>query len=150
MNSLKIGRLMKKLCKHQFLGVFAADRLPTHLPPKRPLLLICNTDKHNEPGEHWVAIYIDEDMCGEYFDSYGLPPLATFENFLNRFSNSWIYNDCKIQSVISHFCGHYCIMYGVLRCLNYTMYDIVSIFTDDTALNDWTVHNFVCNKISKM
>lgn len=150
MNTLDIENLVKRLCAEKYLGVFAADRLPTHLPPRRPLVLVCNTDKHSEPGEHWVVIYIGEDSRGEYFDSYGLPPPPAFETFLNKFSNTWIFNDFKIQSVISHFCGHYCVMYCTLRCLDFSMRQIVCSFTDDTALNDSIVHKFVCEKIQHL
>ena len=40
----------------RFDGVIACDRLPT-----KPRLLVCNTDKSDEPGEHWIAIYGDDD-----------------------------------------------------------------------------------------
>jgi hypothetical protein len=36
--------------------------------------LIVNTDPHNKPGSHWVAIYGDGDGHTEFFDSYGKPP----------------------------------------------------------------------------
>lgn len=147
MNTVEITNILRRICKDKFIGVFAKDRLPTRLPPRRPLLLVCNTDDFKKPGKHWIAIYIGDDGCGEYFDSAGAPPLRDFANFLNYFCNSWIYNDCKLQSVISFVCGHYCIMYCVLRQLNYTLFDIVACFTNDTALNDYIAHSFVCNKL---
>ena len=48
-------------------GVFSSDRLPT-----KPRLLVCNTDPSDESGEHWIAIYVDDDgHYAEYFDSLG-------------------------------------------------------------------------------
>ena len=41
-------------------------------------LLVCNTDPSNRPGSHWIAIYV-EDGRGEFFDSFGRRPNATFE-----------------------------------------------------------------------
>ena len=41
----------------RFDGVFSSDRLPT-----KPRLLVCNTDPSDMPGEHRIAIYVD-DYC---------------------------------------------------------------------------------------
>jgi len=55
-----------------FDGVFAADRLPND-----PCLLVCNTDPSYRLGEHCVAIYVDDEgRYGEYFDSFGRPPVC--------------------------------------------------------------------------
>lgn len=146
MNASEIHNKLKKYCKHEFIGVFPRDRLPRRLPPRRPLLLVCNTDKHDKPGKHWIAIYIGRDMRGEYFDSSGMPPLKDFEMFMNRFSNVWIYNDKQLQSIISYVCGHYCIMYCILKTCNYSLVEFVNCFTTDTGFNDYIAHNYVCNK----
>jgi hypothetical protein len=50
-----------------FQGVFSSDRLPSELR-----LLVCNTDPHHRPGEHWICINVDVQGRGEYFDSFGL------------------------------------------------------------------------------
>jgi len=31
-----------------------------------------NTDPHDKPGMHWIALWADKDKC-EILDSYGLP-----------------------------------------------------------------------------
>ena len=41
--------------KRQFRGVYAMDRLPCN---RRPGLYVINMDNHNEPGSHWVAVYV--------------------------------------------------------------------------------------------
>ena len=62
-----------------FDGVFACDHLPT-----KPRLMVCNTDKSDEPGEHWIAIYVDDDgRYGEYFDPLGRAPISVFERYVN-------------------------------------------------------------------
>jgi len=51
----------------RFDGLFNSDRLPT-----KAILLVCNTDPSYMPGEHWIAIYVDDHgRYGEYFDSLG-------------------------------------------------------------------------------
>ena len=111
-------------------GVFSIDNLPD-----KPRLLVCNTDPSDKPGRHWVCIHV-EDGRGEYFDSFGRRPTALFERYLNRHCSSW--------SVVSKFCGHYCIYYCMLRSKGVDMRKIVSSFSSDTGLNDALVHGFVC------
>ena len=39
------------------------------------------------PGTHWIAIYFNEQMKGEFFDSYGKHPIhydKHFLDFMNR------------------------------------------------------------------
>ena len=136
MNTEEIERLLKRKCKDSFLGVFAKDRLPRSLPHRRPLSLVCNTDKHDKPGRHWVVLYIGNDSSGEYFDSFAMKPENIFAKFLDKFCKSWIRNEDKVQSLMSKFCGHYCIFYCLFKSLNYEMIDIMNCFIDDTAVND--------------
>jgi len=147
MNTDEIFAKLKRRCAGRFLGVFARDRLPARLPPKRPLMLICNTDPHDKPGEHWIAMFLGENAKGEYFDSYGRDAPLIFKNFLNKFCTNWIRNDARLQSVISSFCGHYCAFYCLFKSLDYSMTRIVDCFTDDTSANDAMVHKFVCHNM---
>ena len=39
-----------------------------------PAAIVCNTHDSDRPGEHWVAMYVDTERRGDYFDSYGLQP----------------------------------------------------------------------------
>ena len=43
-----------------FLGVFSPDTLPVRSMIKDPLLLICNTEDSDLPGQHWIAIHKDQ------------------------------------------------------------------------------------------
>ncbi|KAI0228338.1 hypothetical protein LSAT2_021182 [Lamellibrachia satsuma] len=59
-------------------------RTPTTIDD-RPVAFVCNTDGGNEPGEHWIALYLAADVRGDYFCSYGLPPRhAAFRIFINE------------------------------------------------------------------
>ena len=107
MNTQQIERFLRQRLP-DFNGVFSIDTLPEH-----PRLLVCNTDPSNEPGRHWVAICV-RDGRGEFFDSFGRAPNAIFERYLNRHCLYWIFNDRRFQSIVSRFCGHYCIYYCML------------------------------------
>lgn len=142
MNANQLKSYLAKRCGPIFLGVFPIDRLPERLPPRRPLLLVCNTEPHRKEGEHWVALYVDTK--GEFFDSLGEPPARTFERYLNRYCDSYASNDKQLQSLSSYFCGHYCVYYCLMKRLDYSLDNIVNSFTSDTGLNDFIVHKFVC------
>lgn len=61
-------------------------------------------------GNHWVAIFIDKFRKAIYFDSMGFPPPTRIHRFLNSVSTSWRFNMERIQSEVSTFCGHYCLL----------------------------------------
>ena len=141
MNSDEIHRFLDRRLLN-FDGVFSIDTLPD-----QPRLLVCNTDPSHKPGRHWVAIYVDNDR-GEFFDSFGRRPNAVFERYLNSHCSSWIFNDAQLQSVVSKFCGHYCICYCLLRARGIDMRKIVRSFSSDSGLNDVLVHRFVCRHVA--
>ena len=77
--------------KRYFHGTHPADQLP-HLPLNRVRrAYIVNTDPAGEPGEHWLALWTQGDVC-QVFDSYGL-------------------NQDTLQALESQTCGHYALMY---------------------------------------
>ena len=123
-------------------GVFSANHLP-----KNPHLLICNTDPFHRAGEHWVAMYVDDEgQFGEYFDSFGRPQHVAFRRYLDEHCAHWNFNNKQLQSVVSRFCGHYCVFYCILRSCSIDMSRIVSSFTDDMGFNDVLVHGFICRQ----
>ena len=138
MNTEEIKRILRRQCAKDFDGVFSVDTLPD-----RPRLLVCNTDPSYRHGRHWVAICV-KDARGEYFDSFGRRPSVEFERYMNRHCRYWTFNDKQLQSVVSQFCGHYCICYCVYRSSGINMRKILCSFTSDTALNDVLVHALVC------
>ena len=125
-----------------FLGTFARNVMPTCVVP--PFSLVCNTDPNTETGEHWIAVHVDEEGNGEYFDSYGLPPLQdAFENCLNRHCKTWTWNDRQIQQLASTVCGQHCIFYLTQRYLGLSLQEIRSFFTEDFRDNDRIVESYV-------
>ena len=52
----------------------------------KQLGIIFNLDKHNQPGSHWVALYINmKDGYIYYCDSVGNEPSAPIKHFINQF-----------------------------------------------------------------
>jgi len=125
MNSIETEHVLRRHVV-DFDGVFSDDTLPN-----KPRLLISNTDPSDKPGRHWICIYI-KDGRGEFFDSFGRRPSVVFERYLNRHCSFWTFNQRQLQSVVSKFCGHYCIY--MLRSRGVDMRKIVSSFTSDTGL----------------
>jgi hypothetical protein len=137
MDTITIIKLLKTFkC---FQGVYPLDKIRPC--KKRPRALIINTDKSNEPGEHWVSIIIDNNGCGEYFDSFGLPPLhVELIKYLDKnCTNGWRFNPIALQSDQSTTCGHYCVLYVMFRCLGYTYDEYMAKFRPNKRDNDATV-----------
>ena len=130
----QIEQKLKKL--PNFIGVFARNTLPLDIEP--PFALICNTDLIQEPGTHWIAIYCDENGLGDYFDSYGLPPLyPEFEHFmLHNCPNGYMHNRITLQCLDCITCGEYCIAYVIMRLHKESYADFISLFTSNPNIND--------------
>ena len=134
MDTLLIEKLLKNFkC---FKGVYSLDMLPSTLNP--PINIIINTDPSYMPGEHWVSIHISEDGFGEYFDSFGIPPLKIeIFNYLEKMcEKGWTYNKVALQHVTSDTCGHYCVLNIIFRCQNLSLQNFISKFNSNTLRND--------------
>jgi len=143
MNTLQIEELLKSdpWTKKIFKGVFARDQLPKIIYPSA---YIVNTQPIAEPGEHWIAIYFDENKNGECFDSYGLPPqVYGLDAFMDRNSKRWTYNQKTLQSLFSATCGHYCIYFILFRSRGHSMQSITSRFSKNLTENDRKITRFV-------
>jgi hypothetical protein len=150
MDGVTIENILRKdpKCSPMFVGVFACNRLPKWINTERSSLLVCNTDTYGRPGIHWIVLYIESSEYGEYFDSLGRPPDASFRNFLHKHCARWTYTDNQIQSIISRFCGHYCLFYSLHVARGYNINAVCNSFSRDTALNDYLIHSFF-HKINK-
>lgn len=117
------------------LGVFPRNKLPRVVC--HPSGLICNTDPASRPGEHWICLFIDHNGVGEYFDSFGLPPLhRVFVKYLNKHCVSWTHNSQTLQDMNAETCGLYCLYYLKMRCRGVTRERLLRIFSHDYAAND--------------
>lgn len=110
--------LVRALCgsKCRFLGVFPADRVPVDAINNKGLVCcVANTDPHNRPGEHWVALVLGDGCC-EYFDPYGMP-LSAYPALDKRLGHvlPTLQAASAVQPPLSSTCGHFCIYYLCCR-----------------------------------
>ena len=121
--------------------VAAKDDLPESVETY-PFALVCNTHNADQPGEHWVAMYVDE--VGDYFDLYGEEPQhIEFANYMNEHCSEWSADNRTLRSPLSTVCGQYCVVFLTLRCHNVSMHAFSRLFTTDLVANDCLVFDLV-------
>ena len=140
MNSLDLLEALKRIETHT-IGVYPADKIPKFWG--KPAALIVNTDDHTKPGTHWVALYVNGNGNGYYFDSYGLPPIIPQHlNRLRRNCNQFRWNTKQLQSNFSSVCGQFCILFLHYMCSGFSMHQFLSLFSDDFYRNDKLVRDY--------
>ena len=127
-----------------FLGCYSRDELPQDSSIPLPSCLIANTDTSTGGGKHWVAFYFTEEGVAEFFCSYGSAPFKPeeFYRFLKKFS-SFTWSNQRLQGHESYSCGQYCVYYLVNRFKGRSDVEIASDFTEDLALNDCLVADWM-------
>ena len=73
-----------------FGGVLASDELPYRIKHK-PVFYIVNTDPSNMPMQHWIVIYIRENV--DYFYPLGRAPQQNFLTPPIKYQTTWIFED---------------------------------------------------------
>ena len=111
---------LKKIIRHDpvlepiFLNVYAKNEVPAKIS-QRPACFIVNNQTRSQPGQHWLAVYIDESGNLEFFDSYGRAPLSYgLESRMEALSQHVTYNQQRIQGR-SQLCGFYCVLYLLFK-----------------------------------
>ena len=124
MNTFQLAQALMKdpFTKGSFAGVYACDQLTSIEISKYPKSFVVNTDPMKLPGTHWIAIYFNEKMKGESFDSYR----KHFLDFMNRNAVEWEHNKIPLQSAFSTVCGQYCIYFLYHHCRKRSMSSIVN------------------------
>ena len=143
MNTIELHTLMlsDRAIHRVYGGVRPSNGLPL-LKCKRPKMYICNTEPHNQPGQHWIAIYLPEERRPpEFFDPLGKAPQETFANFLIYNGPKYIFNTKVVQSSSSVYCGLYCLLFAFYRTRGYSIKKILSMFKDVDG-NDIIVEKF--------
>jgi hypothetical protein len=114
--AMKVSELYKK--GHQRIGI------------------IFNTDPHDGPGQHWVAVFCDlrpelEYPRMTYFDSYAQTPEPEIKRLMRRWKTQWdssglgpamklTYNKTRHQYKDSE-CGMYCLYFHYACLMNIPM-----------------------------
>ena len=121
--------------KVNFLGVFARDEISTVIN-NYPACFVANTDPSSEPGTHWVAFYLESPTKSEFFDSYGLHPIAY--GFTHQVTS---YNHTQFQTIHSTVCGHYCILFlysrSLCSCVIDTLFSKTNLDWNDKQVTKW-------------
>ena len=123
-----------------FYGTVPCDRLPKTLPQEGPTAYIVNTDPHDEPGKHWIAIWTEGNVS-EIMDSYGLSlevygttdPLL---EWLSRHFKYQLHNGQSLQSLFSQSCGDYALMYLIDRAEGRSMQQFLNRFNKNDYVNN--------------
>lgn len=131
-----------------FLGVFPCDIHPDI--NKNRFCVIFNTGKSSSSGEHFVSIFCNQSKLF-YFDSFGnacdnKPILNFMKKNIGR--RMFYYNNEKVQSDLSNFCGFYSFAFLLSQENNIPPKTFLQLF-DTTNLkdNDNVVIRFICKVI---
>lgn len=84
---------------------------------KEPYMkFIINTSKSNENGMHWVALYIDKNLNGFYFDSFSIFLFDEIIDFVRP--NKLFVSKISIQNPNYGYCGQYCLLFLIYMVRN--------------------------------
>lgn len=137
-----------------YAGTRPCDRLPVLQDRACQRAYIVNTDPHDEPGMHWVALWTDNDEC-EMFDSFSLPLIAyelaePLKQWIERHYHICTSNAQSVQAVTSQTCGYYALFYLIVKSKGGTMNDFLSYFKPREYLwNDRVVGQLMREVIKK-
>ena len=123
-----------------FKGVYAKDELQVlTASSSKPQLIIVNTDRLDQPGKHWICLWLSQQQ-NEQFDPLGKPPLPEMRQVLGDRYN---YNTQRVQHPSSESCGQFCLYYAYYKSRGYSMKDILHKFDPlQLVFNDSKVNYF--------
>lgn len=98
------------------------DTSKLHKKGKRKIAVIFNLDKHDEPGSHWNALFVDSNRKGIYFfDSYASVPPKEIKVLMDRLQEQYKKANIKMKqehnTIRNQYkdseCGVYCLNFIV-------------------------------------
>lgn len=130
-----------------FLGTFAQNELIKIRHIQLPFSLIVNIDYSDQPGSHWLSIYVSKNVV-EIFDSLGFDPkfYLNSNHFILQFIDKYKFNRTLsispvLQPLSSTLCGIYCIYFILMRQF-YTFEQCLSRFGSNHSRNDQRLLHF--------
>ena len=118
---------------------------------KTKLGIIYNLDKHDEPGSHWVASYIDfKKRKVLYFDSVGLPPPNMILQFLEKMKSEgeqYYLKHLNKNKTIEIYSNDTRFQFGNSECGVFSMYFIISNLQGKLKMNNDNVNDDVMNQL---
>lgn len=133
MNTWQLEEILKKdkYASGVFCGVKARDQFIQE-SPTFPAAYIVNTDNSTQPGTHWISVWLTHENTVEYFDSYGNGPLfIDLAEKLNALSPHIKYNNFRLQGYTTTVCGHYCLLFCLLRARGFPFDTVINTFKPD-------------------
>ena len=110
-------------------------------PPSRfPAAYLVNTARQG-PGEHWVALFLEDSTRAEYFCSYGTAPLEDIYQRLRDMGYRDVrYSTKMLQGPWSRSCGLYAFYFVAMRSRGLPLGTVTSAFREyDFAFNEATI-----------
>ena len=102
-NNLQLFILGKMLFGDRFVNVFCSD---DNITLKNNEMCVINTDPHNKPGLHWLALYKYRNVY-YVFDSFGRDVKTLSKYF--RYKKWFNIEFNRIESYKSSSCGELCL-----------------------------------------
>lgn len=151
MNNHELEGIMRKLIGNLFGGVWASDELEMlnreHF--YKPVYYIVNTHPSHMPGEHWLALTLENEDTGTFFDSLGNRPdyfryPDSIVSFFKKNNCRVIrYNTLQLQHEDSVTCGQHCVFYLTHRGCGLSFNNVIKLYHDNVFKNDKMVQFFV-------
>ena len=104
MNTSKLEKKLKRICKNVTSGVYARNTLPRTMTYSAMYIVNMAPNRSNQsdpielPGRHWIAIYLESEDYGEYFDSYGQELDLDFIAHMNGRCKKWLFNSKQLRA----------------------------------------------------
>lgn len=99
-NNFELDRVGKKLLGKKYIGTYASDKIPRD----KLGYFICNLDKSNQKGSHWVGVVRDSEGA-VVFDSFGRDTKKIFPFAHQDFGKYEETDPDQNQDVFSSICG---------------------------------------------
>lgn len=141
-NQLKTIALQDPYIRRTFKGIYARNKFLQLKVPNTTSSIIVNTQNSDGPGEHWIAIFIDQKRKRIiWFDSYN--KLPSYYGMQSWFRGKTIENKGReIQNIRSYFCGLYVLFFLYFINRGFTLRQILQKFSSNTYRNDRIVASF--------
>lgn len=127
-----------------FLGAQPSDYSKiTHINWKKIkqipcIAIIFNTDPHNQPGKHWLSVFIDnETKTVDYFDSLGKLPNKNISSFLKHFKKYKFTFNKKAHQKGGSNCGVYSCYFIIQRLEGKTFEEITKKLIPDKLMTEY-------------
>ena len=137
----KIGGTESDMCVTEDLCKF--DLVHHINKGKTKFGIVFNLDKHDEPGSHWVSLFIDiNDEYAFYMDSVGDPVPREIQKFVDRVIEQALQTNKNMKFYENSPMQH---QTGDTECGVYSLYFIITMLTGETDQNTF---NTAQDKIS--